>query len=215
MSKKISELDDLLVADIAGAFPCVLGGQTYKATFGQILSLLEGGTQGPMGPEGPMGPAGADSTVPGPKGDTGPAGTTDYNALLNKPTLGTAAASATTDFASAAQGLKADTSLQPETSAATPATTGTMTVNMTTDIITITPTGACTFNAASGGRIGRIVTFVITTSGTSSFTLTWGTNYRKTGTLATGTTSARFFAVSFRYVATNVWQEICRTAAQT
>ena len=238
MSKKISELDDLLVADIAGAFPCVLGGQTYKATFGQILDLMEGGTQGPPGPPGPQGlpgndgaqglqgPAGSPGAdgqqgiqgIQGPKGDTGdtgPAGTTDYNALLNKPTLGSAAAAATTDFASAAQGLKADTALQPETSAAAPATTGTMTVNMTTDIITITPTGACTFNAANGGRIGRIVTFVITTSGTSSFTLTWGTNYRKTGTLATGTTSARFFAVSFRYVATNVWQEICRTAAQT
>ncbi len=101
------------------------------------------------------------------------------------------------------------------TSAATSATTGTMTVNMTTDIITITPTGACTFNAAAGGILGRVVTFVITTSGTSSFTLTWGTNFRKTGTLATGTTSARFFAVSFRYVATNTWMEIARTAAQT
>jgi len=100
-------------------------------------------------------------------------------------------------------------------SAATPATTGTMTVNMTTDIITITPTGACTFNAVAGGVIGRKVTFVITTSGTTSYTLTWGTNYRKTGTLATGTTSARFFAVSFMYVATNIWQEIARTAVQT
>lgn len=101
------------------------------------------------------------------------------------------------------------------TSAATSATTGTMTVNMTTDIITITPTGACTFNAANGGNIGQIVTFVITTSGTSSFTLTFGTNFRKTGTLATGTTSARFFAVTFRYVATNTWMEIARTAVQT
>lgn len=101
------------------------------------------------------------------------------------------------------------------TSASTSATTGTMTVNMTTDIITITPTGACTFNAAAGGNIGQIVTFSITTSGTSSFTLTWGTNYRKTGTLATGTTSARFFAVTFRYVTTNTWQEIARTAVET
>lgn len=34
-------------------------------------------------------------------------------AILNKPTLGTAAAAATTDFATAAQGSKADTALQP------------------------------------------------------------------------------------------------------
>ena len=43
----------------------------------------------------------------------------DWNAnsgvaeILNKPTLGTAAAAATTDFATAAQGAKADTALQP------------------------------------------------------------------------------------------------------
>jgi Zn-dependent M28 family amino/carboxypeptidase len=89
-----------------------------------------------------------------------------------------------------------------------------MTVNMTTSIITITPTGACTFNA-SGGVVGQIVTFAITTSGVSSFTLTWGTNYRKTGTLATGTTSARFFAVTFVCLDGTTWMEISRTAVQT
>lgn len=99
-------------------------------------------------------------------------------------------------------------------SAATSATTGTMTVNMTTAVITITPTGACTFNA-SGGIVGQITTFIITTSGTSSFVLTWGTNFRKTGTLATGTTSARFFAVTFVNVNGTIWQEIARTAVQT
>jgi hypothetical protein len=99
-------------------------------------------------------------------------------------------------------------------SSATPATTGAMTVPMDTDIKTITPTGACTFNA-TGGYIGRTVTFHITTNGTSSFTLTWGTNFRKTGTLATGTTSARFFSVSFRCLDGTTWTEIARTAVQT
>jgi hypothetical protein len=41
---------------------------------------------------GPKGDPGADSIVPGPKGDKGDPGTTDYNALINKPTLGDAAA---------------------------------------------------------------------------------------------------------------------------
>ena len=100
------------------------------------------------------------------------------------------------------------------TSAATSATTGAMTVSMTTDIITITPTGACTFNA-SGGITGRIITFHITTSGTSSFVMTFGTNFRKTGTLATGTTSARYFSVTFRCINGTIWSEMCRTAAQT
>lgn len=99
-------------------------------------------------------------------------------------------------------------------SSATPATTGIMTVPMDTDIKTITPTGACTFNAI-GGYIGKIVTFHITTSGTTSFTLTFGTNFRKTGTLATGTTNARFFSVSFRCIDGTTWTEIARTAAQT
>ena len=100
------------------------------------------------------------------------------------------------------------------TVAACPATTGTMSVPMDTDIKTITPTGACTFNA-TGGTTGRIVTFEITTSGTSSFVLTFGTNFRKVGTLATGTTTARFFAVTFRCIGNGVWTEIARTAAKT
>lgn len=99
-------------------------------------------------------------------------------------------------------------------SAAAPATTGTMTINMTASVVTITPTGACTFNA-SGGVTGQRVTFVITTSGTTSFVLTWGSNYRKVGTLATGTVSARFFSVTFVCVNGTIWQEESRTAAQT
>lgn len=103
--------------------------------------------------------------------------------------------------------------ISPSTPA--PATTGTMTINMTSSIITITPTGACTFNG-SGGVAGQLVTFSITTSGTSSFVLTWGTNFRKVGTLATGTVSARFFTVTFRCLADNgIWTEVGRTAAQT
>jgi hypothetical protein len=41
----------------------------------------------------------------------------DYNNLTNQPTLGTAAAAATTDFATAAQGATADTALQPNAAA--------------------------------------------------------------------------------------------------
>lgn len=100
-------------------------------------------------------------------------------------------------------------------SAATSATTGTMTVSMTTRVITITPTGACTFNA-SGGIAGQMVTFIVTTSGVSSFVITFGTNFRKVGTLATGTVSARFFAVTFICLSDNgIWQEVSRTAVQT
>lgn len=99
-------------------------------------------------------------------------------------------------------------------SAAAPATTGTMTIPMTGRLVTITPTGACTFNAGAVGTPGQEASFLITTSGVTSFTLTWGTNFRKVGTLATGTTTARFFTVTF--ISDGVrWWEQCRTAAQT
>ena len=86
---------------------------------------------------------------------------------------------------------------------------------MDTAVKTCTPTGACTFNAGAGGAIGDILTFAFTTSGTASFVMTFGTNFRKVGTLATGTVSARSFSVTFRKVTESIWQEIGRTAAQT
>ena len=184
-----------------------------------------------VGTPGPQGPSGADSTVPGPQGlpgadgapgeqgpqgysgndgapgipgtpgakgdtgDSGPPGTTDYNALTNLPTLGTMAA-------------------WTPTVSATSATTGTMTVAMGEGARTITPTGACTFNA-SGGVAGQRCTFAITTTGTTTRVLTWGTNFRKAGTLSTGTTAERFFSVTFLCLDGTIWQEIGRTAVQT
>lgn len=97
--------------------------------------------------------------------------------------------------------------------ATTAATTGTMTVQMGySNVITVTPSGACTFNAL-GGVIGERCTFIITTSGTSSYVLTWGTNFKAVGTLATGTTTAKKFSVSFVCVDGTIWQETGRTAA--
>lgn len=55
--------------------------------------------------------AGATAVQPGDLATVATSG--DYDDLLNKPTLGTAAAADTTDFATATQGGKADTALQP------------------------------------------------------------------------------------------------------
>lgn len=96
--------------------------------------------------------------------------------------------------------------------AATSATTGTMTVSMTTAVISITPTGACTFNA-SGGAAGQVITLVVTTSGVSSFVLTFGTNFKATATLATGTVTAKVFTVTFRCTNGTLWVETSRTTA--
>jgi len=98
-------------------------------------------------------------------------------------------------------------------SAATLATTGTMTTTLTNlRVITITPTGNCTFNA-SGGFAGQPISFVITTSGVSSFNLTFGTNFKSQGVLATGTTSGKVFTVSFICTNGTQWAEVSRSTA--
>lgn len=105
--------------------------------------------------------------------------------------------------------------MQGVNAAATSATTGTMTTTMTSaaqTVFTITPTGNCTFNA-SGGVAGARMVFYITTSGTTSYTLTWGTNYKTTGTLATGTVSGAVFTVAFVCKNGTEWAETCRTTA--
>lgn len=96
--------------------------------------------------------------------------------------------------------------------AAMSATTGTITVPMTSAIYTVTPTGAITANLTAGTVSGTFVTFVITTSGATSFNFTPNTN-AKSAVLATGTTTAKTFKITFRWDGT-LWQEICRTAAQ-
>jgi hypothetical protein len=89
-------------------------------------------------------------------------------------------------------------------------TTGTQTVPMDRDQVQITPTGDCTFNAGTGIAAGYRTTFLITTSGTTSRTLTWGTGFKSTGTLATGTVSGKVFTVTFTLGGGN-WNETSRT----
>lgn len=98
-------------------------------------------------------------------------------------------------------------------SQAASATTGAMTIALTGSIFTITPTGPVTFNSTGTSRAGRFVTFVVTTAGASSFVLTWGTNFKAAGTLATGTVAAKKFAVTFRCLDGTTWIEVARTAA--
>ncbi len=92
-----------------------------------------------------------------------------------------------------------------------PGTSGILTATMNGSVKRITPTGACTFNA-SGGTLGQRCTFIITTSGTTSYILTFGTNFKVAGTLATGTVSTKMYAVNFIYNG-SLWVETGRTAA--
>lgn len=107
------------------------------------------------------------------------------------------------------QGLRA----QLRTAGTTLATkTGTITVSMDGALKTITPTGACTFNA-NGGVLGQTCSFVVTTSGTTSYILTWGKNFKTIGTLATGIVTAKKFTITFICIDGTNWVEISRTTS--
>jgi hypothetical protein len=96
---------------------------------------------------------------------------------------------------------------------ATPATTGTQTLAMAgKSVFTITPTGACTFNA-TGGFGGQRVSLIVTTSGTTAYVLTFGTNFKTAGTLSTGTVTAKVFDIRFVCKDGTLWVEEGRTTA--
>ncbi|MDD4987066.1 MAG: hypothetical protein PHQ43_15115, partial [Dehalococcoidales bacterium] len=88
----------------------------------------------------------------------------------------------------------------------------TVTLNCTLgDVFTLTPAESETINATNLAA-GQRVSVVITTSGTSSYTLTFSGNFKVTGTLATGATSGKVFTVTFVSDGTNL-NEVARTTA--
>ena len=59
---------------------------------------------------------------------------------------------------------------------------------------------------------GNKCTLVVVTSGTNSYTITFGTGFKTTGTLATGTVSGKVFLLNFFSDGTNLY-ELSRTTA--
>lgn len=93
------------------------------------------------------------------------------------------------------------------------ATEGDFTVNMDDSMIkNITPTGDCRISA-SGGHTGNTCTFVISTSGTTAFNITFGSNFKSAGILNTGILSGKVFTVTFMSTNGWGWTEISRTVA--
>lgn len=82
---------------------------------------------------------------------------------------------------------------------------------LTSNVLNYTPTQDSTLNLASVPTCQEF-TIVITTSGASSFTITFGTNFKTVGTLATGVTTAKVFTISFVCNGT-ICAETCRTTA--
>ncbi|WP_409188460.1 hypothetical protein [Bradyrhizobium sp. RDM4] len=79
------------------------------------------------------------------------------------------------------------------------------------DVFSITPAGAVTINAASAPASAKI-TIIVTTSGASSYLITLGANFKSTGSLATGTATAKTFALTFVGDGSNL-VETARTVA--
>lgn len=166
------------------------------------------GEKGPQGEPGPQGPQG----VPGETGDTGPAGPEGGQG----PT--------------GAQGPKGDQGIQgpqgtqgpqglpgiqgppgPAANAIYTPVGGTALDLATNTTVSVSPTANTTYTTTvpPAGSVRHVI--VRQTTATSR-TLTFGTGFKPTGTLATGTTTARVFVLSFISDGTNLY-EASRTAA--
>jgi hypothetical protein len=75
--------------------------------------------------------------------------------------------------------------------------------------LTVTASRTLTTTVPAAGST-RVV--LILTAGSSSFTITFGSGFKPTATLATGTVTARVFAISFLSDGTNLY-ETARTVA--
>lgn len=97
--------------------------------------------------------------------------------------------------------------------ALTPGSTVTFAPDAVTRGFTLTPAQSETINATTTNAVkDSFYTIKVTTSGTSSYTLTFGTNFKTTGTLATGTTSGKVFTIVF-YFDGSTFVETARTTA--
>lgn len=64
------------------------------------------------------------------------------------------------------------------------------------NVVRVTPDATATYTTTVP-TAGSIVVLSILTSGTTSYTITFGTGFKSTGTLATGIVSARYFNLTF------------------
>jgi len=76
----------------------------------------------------------------------------------------------------------------------------------------VTPNATGTFTTTVPPA-GTVCTLIINTSGTTSYTMTFGTGFKSQGTLATGTVTAKTFALSFISDGTSVIEIGARGAA--
>ena len=80
------------------------------------------------------------------------------------------------------------------------------------DVFTLVPANTGTIQA-SNVTAGQNITLVITTSGTTDYTLTFATGFTTTGTLATGSSSGKVFVMDFISPTGTTQKEKSRTTA--
>lgn len=186
-------------------------------------SVNGGGGTGPAGPEGPPGPQGPPG-VKGDTGDAGPAGAAGAAGAQGPQGLqGTAGTQgpAGPQGDPGQQGIQGNPGSQgiqgvqgPPGPAATPvyATPAGPALDLSTNtVVKMTVAANVTFTTTVPPA-GSWRAVLILTSGTTSRTVTFGTGFKPVGTLATGTTASRIFAVNFVSDGTNLY-EAGRTAA--
>lgn len=82
-----------------------------------------------------------------------------------------------------------------------------------TSVFRFTPAANGTIAGVKAQAVpGKSYYLVVTTSGTSSYTLTFGTNFKTANTLATGTVTGKVFVIQFIYDGVN-FNEVSRTVA--
>jgi hypothetical protein len=186
------------------------------------------GLQGDVGPQGPIGPQGERGSE-GPQGAPGqPGATGDAGSIGPQGEIGPAGPKGDPgDTGLQGQpGVKGDTGLQgPKGDPGIQGPAGTAPVPVyavlangapamglgASNVVKVTPTANATYTTTVPGA-GSTRVLLILTSGTTSRTLTFGQGFKPVGTLATGTTSARVFAISWVSDGTNLY-ETARTAA--
>lgn len=178
-----------------------------------------GGTPGPQGPAGPTGATGSQGPqgIPGasgstgaqgPKGDTGNTGATGSQGATGAQGIQGPPGTNGTNGAAGSQGIQgiqgvAGTNWTPvHTNLAND--TLAMALGTNTSVrLTVTANRTLTTTVPVAGRTCVVL---ILTSGVTSFTITFGTGFKPTGTLATGTVTARVFALSFISDGTNLYE---------
>jgi hypothetical protein len=188
------------------------------------------GTPGPQGPQGIPGTPGAKGDngsqgIQGLKGDKGDNGSQGIQGIPgNDGSPGTPGAKGDKGDTGnqgiqgiqGIQGVKGDTGAQgPMTgqpvgyvSLANDTLAQDLAVNINTQL-TVTANRTLTTTVPAAGVMCSVT---LISSGTTSYTVTFGTGFKPVSTLATGTTTARAFTVSFRSNGTNL-REYARTAA--